>query len=62
MNEKRGTQKQYPAAKRAWAERTGQKTIAIRLAPEMLARLERLAAKHGGRREAVEAGLRAIDV
>lgn len=54
-------QKQYPAAKRAWEDRTGELAVAVRLGAESRARLLRLAERHGGRRQAVEAALIALE-
>lgn len=56
------TRHQYPAAKRAWEARAGRPVTAVRLSPEGRDRLARLAAKFGGNREAIEAGLAALDV
>lgn len=57
----RANQKQYPAAKKAWAERTGEKVIAIRLDAAHRARLDALAKKYGGRREAIESAISALE-
>ena len=57
----RANQKQYQEAKKAWAERTGEKVIAVRLAAEYRERLDALAKKYGGRREAIEAGISALE-
>lgn len=55
------TRKQYPSVKRAWEARAARPVIAVRLSPEGRDRLTRLAAKFGGNREAIEAGLVALD-
>lgn len=53
-------QKQYAAAKKEWEERTGEKAIAVRLSKNYLIKLEGLAARYGGNRRAIEAGIDAL--
>lgn len=61
MTERAPKSKQYPAAKRQWEARTGQSTVGARLGPDYLARFERLAARYGGARQAIEAGIEALE-
>lgn len=58
---KRPQKKQYPAAKTGWEERTGQKTVGVRLGEAERARLSRLAARYGGKREAIEVALKTLE-
>ncbi len=43
-----------------WENRTGQKVVPIRLSEGYREKLERLAARHGGRRQAIEAAIDAL--
>lgn len=52
-------QKQYAEAKKGWEERTGDKTVGVRLSEDYRAKLGTLAACYGGNRQAIEA---AIDI
>lgn len=54
-------QTQYPAAKKSWQERTGDKVVGMRFGAEARARLERLAQRYGGKRQAIEAALLALE-
>lgn len=47
--------------RRAYEQRTELKVVPVRLGAEARARLERLAARYGGKREAVEAALSALE-
>lgn len=58
---KRPQKKQYPAAKTGWEERTGQKTVGVRLGEAERVRLSRLAARYGGKREAIEVALKTLE-
>lgn len=53
-------QQQYKAAKTAWEERTGIKSVAVRLSEDYRIKLDLLAERYGGKRQAIEAGIDAL--
>lgn len=53
--------KQYPAAKRQWDARTGERVVSVRLDAGYRARLDRLARQLGSHRKAIEAGIAALE-
>lgn len=56
----RQQQTQYPAAKKGWEERMGQKVVPVRLNEDYRAKLDLLAKRYGGNRQVVEAGIDAL--
>lgn len=56
----RQQQTQYPAAKKCWEARMGQKVVPVRLSEDYRAKLDLLTDRYGGKRQVIEAGIDAL--